>query len=180
MLDLLHIGYRQDNIPRVPIDDFIDNIKGMSVGQAVFAIGGVICAIFMFSLIVYRREYLVDSETMKYFLITPSSIGTKAGTIAIEDGAVIFKEFMGNEVFFSAPLKAIIDVKTEYKSFSSFQYFFLGLPSLFLEKNYLVIKFQENGKEQSARFYTHRESFINEKMKKEILKAIREFRGCDM
>ena len=170
---LLHIAYRQDNIQRMPIDDIIDSVTSMTYGEMGFVIVSLILLGYCIFLIINRRRCLPKSGTIKYLSGYPIFYEPKNGVVEIKGDNVIFKDFLGDEVFFSIPLRQITQVTTRQGQMSALAYLSLGPFAGLSSHNYLIITFKHDGKEYSVEFYAHRESFINRKLKKEIDEAIK-------
>lgn len=170
---ILHLAYKQNNIPRTPIDDFIEGFQGMGHGQIAILIIGLLTLLFCINIIVKRDKYLPESDTLKYYYGYPSFDEPREGVIEIKGWSVIFKEFIGDKIFFSIPLKQIIDVKTEFKLMSALTYWAIGVPGIATEKHYLIIKFKQEDKDYSVQFSTNRESLVSIKLKKQILEAMK-------
>lgn len=137
---------------------------------ALYVISGFIALFFIYC-IIYRRKIFGETGTVKYEYGYPDFEGSKEGIIEIKDNKIIFKEFVGDKVFFSIPLVQITNVTTDYKFMGSLTYWRIGSYGLFGERNYLFITFRQEGKEYTVVFSTHRHSFVNEKLKQEILDA---------
>jgi len=132
--------------------------------------------LFFLHSIVYRRKVFGETGTIKYDFGYPGFDDLKEGVIEVENDKVIFKEFVGNTIFFSIPLKQIIKVSTESKVMSSLTYWAIGpVGGLLSERNYLFIIFHQDDKDYTVRFSTHRHSFINKKLKGKILEAKNKF-----
>ncbi|RKY82995.1 hypothetical protein DRQ11_13685, partial [candidate division KSB1 bacterium] len=103
--------------------------------------------------------------TVKYEYGYPNFEDSKEGIIEIKDNKIIFKEFAEDEVFFSIPLVQITNVTTDYKFMDTLTYWGIRL----VDRNYLFITFRQEAKEYTVLFSTHGDSFVNEKLKQEIL-----------
>jgi len=169
----VNLAYRQDNIPRTPFDDILEGVKAGGSRQMIFLVIMLIIVIFLINMIVKRRKYLPESETVKYLSGYPSFDETKEGVVEIKDNSIIFKEFAGNKTFFFIPLKQIANVTTQSKLMSALTYFAIGIPGIATERNYLTITFKQDGRDCSVRFSSQRESLVNEKLKKQILEAMK-------
>lgn len=158
------------------IGDFVEYFCKASMWEKLFLVFTITMVVFFLYAIIYRRKVFGETGTIKYDFGYPGFDDLKEGVIEVENDKVIFKEFAGDSIFFSIPLKQIIKVSTGRKVMSSLTYWAIGpVGGLLSERNYLFIIFHQDDKDYTVRFSTHRHSFINEKLKEEILEAKNKF-----
>ena len=168
---LLNLSYRQDNIGGTLYDHLLEGLGCMGGSQIIILITALIIIVFLIAVVVNRKKYLPESETIKYIYGYPAFDNTKEGIIEINDDKVIFKESFGNKIYFLIPLKQITNVTAHRNPMSAIAYWRLGPAAIAMEVNCLMIKFQQDNKEYSVEFLANRNSTIIQKLEKDILEA---------